>query len=205
MQVWEPFKEGRDDPNSNFQLHHRYFLSKVSQNVLYFLLFSGKNFRSLLRCSSEQLCVYILSSKGATQLQVLYIRTLRNIKGNFLHGILFHWSCSPQTCSQKLFFGKCKSFRTTSKKLVLENSVLLYQTADKDHVEILQTVFPRFCFLFFVSYINQNHKNTTHSQGRGLDATLYIDQNVSQNCQLEFLKILRMRIYLFKKDRKIFA
>ena len=65
----------------------------------------------------------------------------------------------PRNC----FFGKCRSFRTTSKKLVLENSALLYQTADKDHVEILQTVFPRFCFLFFVSYINRNHKNTTHS------------------------------------------
>ena len=65
---------------------------------------------------------------------------------------------------------------------------------------------PRFCKLFclyffvlrFVSYINLNHKDTTHPQGRRLDPTFYIDQNVSQTCQPEFLKIWRMRIVLFK-------
>ena len=30
-----------------------------------------------------------------------------------------------------------RSFRTTSQKLVLENYVLAYHTADKDHAEIL--------------------------------------------------------------------
>ena len=37
---------------------------------------------SVLRCSCQWLSVYILSSKGANQLQVLYIRTLENIQGN---------------------------------------------------------------------------------------------------------------------------
>ena len=60
-------------------------------------------------------------------------------------------------------------------------------------------VFPTFLCVFFVSYINQNHKATTHPWGRRLDTTLYIDQNVSQVCEPEFLKIWRMKIYLLKK------
>ena len=43
----------------------------------------------------------------------------------------------------------CISFRTTAKKRALENYVLAYLTADKDHGKILKTVFPSFlvCFL----------------------------------------------------------
>ena len=48
---------------------------------------------SVLRCSAQWLCLYIwlynhmiLSSKGVNQIQVLYIRTLRNTQGNLLHG-----------------------------------------------------------------------------------------------------------------------
>ena len=41
-----------------------------------------------------------------------------------------------------------KSFRTTSQKFVLENYVLAYHTADKDHAEILLTVFPSFLRVF---------------------------------------------------------
>ena len=65
---------------------------------------------------------------------------------------------------------------------------------------------PRFCKLsslvfcvFFVPYINRNHEDTTHPQGTSLDTTLYIDQNISQACQPEFLKIWRASIFLFKK------
>ena len=76
--------------------------------------------------------------------------------------------------------------------------VLAYHTTDKDHPVILYTVFPSFFFVF-VSYINRNHKDTTHTWGRWFDTTLYIDQNVTQACQPEFLKIWRVQIFLFKK------
>ena len=39
---------------------------------------------------SVAVSVYILSSEGANQLEVLYIRTLGNIQGNLLHGIFFY-------------------------------------------------------------------------------------------------------------------
>ena len=55
-------------------------------------------------------------------MQALYIRTLGNIQGNFLRGILFFWNWGPQMYSQELFSGNLQStLRTTSKKLVLEN------------------------------------------------------------------------------------
>ena len=38
-----------------------------------------------------------------------------------------------------------------------------------------------------------------HLKGRRLDATLYIDQNTSQTCQPEFLKIWRMCIFSVEK------
>ena len=62
-------------------------------------------------------------------------------------------------------------------------------------------VFHTFLCVFFVSYINQNHKATTHPWGRRLDTTLYIDQNVSQVCQPEFLEIWRKWVFLLKKLR----
>ena len=96
----------------------------------------------------------------------------------------------------------CTSFRTTCKKHPLENYILAYHTADKDHAEILQTVYSSFVCVFFVSYINRNHKDITHPQGRTLDTTLCIDQNVSQTCQPDFLKIWRVWIFLFIKTRR---
>ena len=41
--------------------------------------------------------------------------------------------CAPTN----IFLAICRSFKTTSKKLVLENYVLAYHAADKDHTEIL--------------------------------------------------------------------
>ena len=74
---------------------------------------------------------YILSSKGANQLQVLSIRTLENIQGNFSN------EAAVRKCIRSNFFLKiCRSFRTTSKKLFLENYALAYHTADKDHAYI---------------------------------------------------------------------
>ena len=43
-------------------------------------------------------------------------------------------------------------FRTTSQKLVLENYVLTYHSADEDHAEILYTAFPSFLCVFCVLY-----------------------------------------------------
>ena len=100
--------------------------------------------------------VYILSIKGANQFQGLYIRTLGNIQGN-----VSTEAAVLKCVSRNFFLENCRSFRTTSKKLALENYVLVYHTADKNHVKILETVFTSF-FVFFVSYINQNHKDTTH-------------------------------------------
>ena len=64
---------------------------------------------------------------------------------------------------------------------------------------------PRFCklsflvfFVFFMSYVNRNHKDTAHPQGRRLDTILYIDQNVSQACQPEFLKICSVDVFVQK-------
>ena len=80
---------------------------------------------------SVPVSAYTLLSKGANQLQVLYIKTLRNIQRNFSSaGALL--KCIP-IFSQKI----CRSFRTTAKKLALENYVLAYHTADKDHAKIL--------------------------------------------------------------------
>ena len=73
--------------------------------------------------------VYILSSKGTNQLQVLYIRTLGNIQGNLLLKV---WSSKVFPA---IFF--CRSFRTTAEKLALESYVLAYHTADNDHAKIL--------------------------------------------------------------------
>ena len=64
---------------------------------------------------------------------------------------------------------------------------------------IVPFLFFFFSFLFFVPYVNRNHKDTTHPQGTRLDATFYIDQNVIQVCQPEFLMIWRVWIFLFKK------
>ena len=46
--IREPFKEVDTEFNSSSQLHHRYFFSKLCySNILYLLLFSGKNLEVL--------------------------------------------------------------------------------------------------------------------------------------------------------------
>ena len=76
--------------------------------------------------------VYILSSKGADQLRVLYIRTLGNIQENFsTEGVVL--KCIPINFLMEI----CKSFRTKAKKLALKNYILAYHTANKNHAEIL--------------------------------------------------------------------
>ena len=98
-----------------------------------------KKFACVSRCSSQRLSVYILLSKGANHLQVLYVRTLKNIQENVMHDILSYWSYSPQMYYQLItkFLEICRRFRTRSQKTALENYVLAYHTADKDNVKVL--------------------------------------------------------------------
>ena len=81
---------------------------------------------------SVAVSVYILSSKGAKQLQVLYIRTFGNIQGSFSTEAV-----ALRCISNNFFLEIRRSFRTTPQKLVPENYVLAYHTADKDHAKIL--------------------------------------------------------------------
>ena len=108
------------------------YVSKISCISYYF----QKKISECLQVRlSVAVSVYILSSKGANLLQVAYIRTLENIQGNFLGGILF--KAAVLKCIPNFFLEICRRFRTTSKKLVLENSLSIYNTADKDHAKIL--------------------------------------------------------------------
>ena len=80
---------------------------------------------------SVAVSVYILSSKRPNQLQVLYIRNLGNIQGNFpTEGAIIK-------LFPIFFSGNSKAFRTTAKKVALENYVLRYPAADKDHFNFL--------------------------------------------------------------------
>ena len=74
---------------------------------------------------------YILSSKGTNQLQVLYIRTLGNIQGKFSTKAAL-LKCIPSN----FFLEICTSFRITCKKHPLENYILAYHRANKDHAKI---------------------------------------------------------------------
>ena len=75
--------------------------------------------------------VYILSSKGANQLQLLYIWILGNIQGKFSTEAAL-LKCIPSD----FFLETCTGFRTTCKKHPLENYILAYHRANKDHAEI---------------------------------------------------------------------
>ena len=132
---------------------------------------------SVLTCSSQWLCLYILSSKGANRLQVLYIRTLGNIQGNFsTEGAIL--KRIPNFFLEVL--GQLKS--------------LLWKIISQHIIQPIR-ITPRFCKLsslvflcIFLSYIDRNHKDTTHHWGRRLDTALYIDQNASQPVNLNFRK-----------------
>ena len=102
--------------------------------------------------------MFILSSRGANQLQVVYIRTLGNIQRKFTTKVAV-LKCIPSNFFLELW----RSFRTTSQKLALENHFLAYHTVDKDDANILYTVFPSFCVcVFFLSYVNRNYKDSRH-------------------------------------------
>ena len=107
------------------------FLRYVTK-IFCLLLFSGKIRECFKLHLSVVVFVFILSSKGANQLQELYIRTLGNIQGKFTT------EAAVLKCIPKNFFlDVCRSFRITSEKLALENYALAYYTADKDNANIL--------------------------------------------------------------------
>ena len=95
---------------------------------------------------SVTLFVYILSSKGANQLQVLYIGTLGNIQGNF------STEAAVLKCILSIFILEiCRSFRTTFEKLALENFVVAYHTTDRItpmFCKLSSLVFCVFCVLY---------------------------------------------------------
>ena len=64
-----------------------YFLLWVLETI-WTLKFSNVLF---LRKNSHWPCLYILSSKGTSQLEVPHVRTLGNIHGNFLNETLFYY------------------------------------------------------------------------------------------------------------------
>ena len=71
-------------------------------------------------------------------MHLLFITTLGNIQRNFLQSNLIPLKLGSSNVSQKFFLVEIwRSFRITSKELVLENYVLEHHTADKDHAEIL--------------------------------------------------------------------
>ena len=76
--------------------------------------------------------VFILSTEGVNHLQVLYIRTLGNIQGKFTTK-----AAVLKRIPSNFFLDICRSFKTTSEKLALENNVLAYHTVDKVHADIL--------------------------------------------------------------------
>ena len=105
----------------------------------------------------------------------------------------FSTQAAALRCIPSNFFLEiCRSW-TTSKKLVLENYVLAYHTADKDQAEILQDFVCVFCVL-----CKWKSQDKTHPQESRFDATLYIDQNVNQVCQPIVLKIWREWLFLSK-------
>ena len=95
---------------------------------------------------SVTLFVYILSSKGANQLQVLYIKTLGNIQGNF------STEAAVLKCILSISILEiCRSFRTTFEKLALENFVVAYHTTDRItpmFCKLSSLVFCVFCVLY---------------------------------------------------------
>ena len=87
---------------------------------------------SVLRCSSHWLCLCTFYQvKELISCKYSYIKTLRNIQGNFSTEAAL-LKCIPSN----FFLEICTRFRTTCKKYPLENYILAYHRADRDHAEI---------------------------------------------------------------------
>ena len=84
------------------------FLKYVTKIFCISYYFQEKNWECFKLHFSVAVFVYILSSKGANQLQVLYVRTLENIQWNFSTEAAF-LKCIPSN----FFLEICTNFRTT--------------------------------------------------------------------------------------------
>ena len=97
--------------NHNFQLLRRYFLRILLKYYVSLTIFSktisSGNFWGY---SSQWLCLYILSSKGTNQLQVLYVKTLANIQGKFLHGCYSAKAAAAKFTPNSSFSGSLQKF-----------------------------------------------------------------------------------------------
>ena len=98
------------------------YVTKLFCVSYYFL----KNFWECFKVQlSVAVCVYILSSKGANQLQVLYIRLWETSKETYCMEFFSTEAavlkCIPINFSLEI----CRSFRTSSKKLVLTNCLTI--------------------------------------------------------------------------------
>ena len=119
-----------------------------------------RKFESVLRCSFQLLCLF----------KFYQVKELISCK----HSIWGLWETSKETSWEEFFSTETvvlkfipsnsfleirRRFRTTSQKLFLDNCLSIQPIK----------ITPRFCklsslvfFLSFVSYINRNHKYTTH-------------------------------------------
>ena len=115
--------------NSFTDISFSKYVTKIFCVSYYFQKKIWKHFKVQL---SVAVFVYILSSKGANQLHVLYIRTLGNIREKF------PTEATVLKCIPSNFFPETRRiFRTTSEKLALENYVLAFHRADKDCADLL--------------------------------------------------------------------
>ena len=104
--------------NSSTDISFRKFVTEIFCDSYYF----QEKTSTVLRCDqlSVAVFVFILSSKGANQLQGKFSTKTVVLK----------------CISSNYFLEICRRFRTTSEKLAMENYVLAYHTANKDHNDI---------------------------------------------------------------------
>ena len=104
---------------------------------------------------SVTLFVYILSIKGANELQVLFIKTLGNIQGKF------STKAVVLKCILSIFFLEiCRSFRQHQKSLLWKILSWHIKQVIGSRRYFLNCPPEYFC-VFCVSYINQNHNYLT--------------------------------------------
>ena len=112
------------------------FLKNVTKVFCISYYFQEKNCESKMQLSVA-VYLYISLSKGANQLQVLYIRLWETFKETSCMESFFPEATVLKCIPRNFFMEICRGFRTISRKLVLENYVLAYHTADKGQAEIL--------------------------------------------------------------------
>ena len=119
---------------------------KYATKIFFISYYFQEKIGSLLRCSFSGF-VFVLNSKGANQLQVLYIKILGYIKGSFSA------EAAILECITSIFFLEIsRSFRKTSQKLAPENFVLAYHTTDRMTLTLCKLSSLVFSCVFCVLY-----------------------------------------------------